>query len=223
MAQVPDDFGLIECAGCKAPLIVHMDGRVEFSGVQEASEPANEAEFDNSEPHPEPIKEAAFDFGPSGEAEFELEPGPPVEPAHEPEPEILEPPAPDATIANFATADEEISDKTAPMYKPEAQPETVDLSDIARFGNSNASSTGDGALRYNLFISGIDTSDVREAFREAITDRKLVWDTEQILRSVKNGEVGIQNVPPTKAYILVSRLRNLPVQVRWEQYAVSQG
>ncbi len=30
---VKDDFGLLECPGCQAQLIVHMDGRVEYKGA----------------------------------------------------------------------------------------------------------------------------------------------------------------------------------------------
>lgn len=109
-----------------------------------------------------------------------------------------------------------------PVYQSAAAPNSPDLSDVARFGNSDLSGGRDGALRYTLFIEGIDTADVRAAFREAITDRKFVWDIDTILRSVRNGEVKIQNVAPSKAYILISRLRSLPVKVRWEQYALSQ-
>ncbi len=98
-----------------------------------------------------------------------------------------------------------------------------DLGDVASFGNSEASGGREGPLRYNLFIEGIDTVDVRESFREALTDRKLMWDTDQILRSIRNGNVNIPNVAPTKAYILITRLRGMPVQVRWEQYAISQS
>jgi hypothetical protein len=100
--------------------------------------------------------------------------------------------------------------------------DSADLSDIAQFGNSETSGSRDGSLRYNLFISGIDTSDVRMAFREALTDRKFLWDTDQILRSLRNGQVRIENVSATKAHVLISRLRSMPVKIRWEQYAVQQ-
>ena len=107
-------------------------------------------------------------------------------------------------------------------YVSAASSSSPDLSDIAAFGNSEMSGGRDGTLRYNLIIEGIDTADVREAFREAITDRKFAWDIDQILRSVRNGKVQIQNVAPTKGYILVTRLRGLPVKIRWEQYAIQQ-
>ena len=98
-----------------------------------------------------------------------------------------------------------------------------DLTDIAEFGNSEVSSSRDGTLRYDIVVTGIDTSDVRESFRQAITDAKLVWDTANILRTLKDGEVKMINVSPAKAFMVISRLRNLPVKVRWEQHAISQS
>jgi hypothetical protein len=128
----------------------------------------------------------------------------------------------DPTVVTYEIADDNQQTSVEEFRPPGATPDSPDLSDIARFGNSENARTADGSLRYTVFVTGIDTADVREAFREAITDRKLVWDIDQILRSLKNGEVAIENVTPPKAYILITRLRNLPVNVRWEQYAISQ-
>ena len=112
-----------------------------------------------------------------------------------------------------------------PVYEPEptGRGGSSDLSDIARFGNSDVTGSRDGSLRYNLLVEGIDTSDVREAFREALTDRKFVWDTDDILRTIQNGAVRIENVVASKAFVLVSRLRALPVRISWEQYAVQSN
>ncbi len=121
----------------------------------------------------------------------------------------------------FPDFDSPAAASTGDVYQSNSSP-SPNLADVAAFGNSDLSGGREGPLRYNLFIEGIDTVDVREAFREALTDRKLMWDTDTILRSLRNGQVKIQNVPPTKAYILITRLRTMPVQVRWEQYAVSQ-
>lgn len=138
-----------------------------------------------------------------------------------PEDEIMEGAPEPAAEYSF---DEESGDRepAPPAYTSASSPGSSDLSDVARFGNSDISGSRDGALRYTVFIEGIDTSDVRIAFREALTDRKFVWDIDNILRSVRNGEVTIPNVSPAKAYILISRLRNLPLRVRWEQYAIHQ-
>jgi hypothetical protein len=118
---------------------------------------------------------------------------------------------------------EEPSAETYQMEPPTTGQDSHDLSDIGRFGNSDASAVGEGSLRYNIYVSGIDTADVRSQFREAVTDKKMMWDTDLILRSIQNGEVKVAGMSAVKAYILVSRLRNLPVQVRWEQYAISQA
>lgn len=130
-------------------------------------------------------------------------------------------PPPVAANADYDFDDPGGGEPPPPAYNS-APGNSPDLSDVARFGNSDLAGSRDGALRYTLFIEGIDTSDVRAAFREAITDRKFVWDIDSILRQVRNGEVTIQNVAPSKAYILITRLRNLPIKVRWEQYAISQ-
>lgn len=122
--------------------------------------------------------------------------------------------------------DEPAESEEAPVVYSSAPPpeprNPADLSDLADFGNADLSSGREGPLRYNLFISGIDTKDVREAFREALTDRKFVWDTDQILKSIREGQVKIENASATKAYMLVIRLRNLPLHIRWEQHVVHQ-
>lgn len=227
-AKIPDDFGLIECPSCSAQLIVHMDGRVEYSGANESPSEVSEDEVTPTVLRPQPPEED-FNFG---EASPEIE-----IPADTPN---LESPGNSQLGEDFVLSPEELVPTVAAqpleepfpvvqdnapteVYRPEGPAvDSPDLSDIAEFGNSDQASGRDGSLRYNLFITGIDTADVREAFREAITDRKLVWDIDQILRSLRNGEVEIQNVTPPKAYILISRLRGIPVRVRWEQYALSQ-
>lgn len=305
-APVKDDFGLLECAGCGAQLLVHMDGRVEYQGAKESSQ-LRESESQAAREMPaepaEPMREFDLDFGlaessdPADseptqmrttllpDAAEDLVPPvktgvgftlpeddlydanqdytndvnisggqePPPLPNPDPEPETMpeseyhaEPekeflgaadpdPQDDKTVAMAAPAtdaapapaDDMFADFDAPSPPTEnvyssAAPSSPNLGDVANFGNSEMSGGREGPLRYNLFIEGIDTVDVREAFREAITDRKLMWDTDQILRAVRNGCVNIPNVAPTKAYILITRLRGMPVQVRWEQYAISQ-
>jgi hypothetical protein len=219
-ADIPDDFGLLECPSCSAQLIVHMDGRVEYSGAQESPlmEPEELDPDDATSVAVEPSAES-FEFS-DEEQNLELPPEVPEENAPALEFNIGDQEPDEAPPAELTDPFEAIPDEpAAEVYRPAA--DSPDLSDVADFGNSDTSGR-DGSLRYDLIITGIDTADVREAFREAITDRKLVWDIDQILRSLKNGEVRIENVTPPKAYMVISRLRSLPVQVRWEQYAVSQ-
>jgi len=214
--RVADDFGLVECPSCGAQLIVHVDGRVEYSGNQESSQ----------------VEEV--DSVPAAEAEEEAEERLPIMdfPAEEDDSPLEEP-----HVANIqlppelggGVPSEQMFDGTEPddepppaAYEPPKPGNSPDLSDLAAFANSPESGGREGPLRYNLQVTGIDTVDVRDAFREAITDRKFMWDTEQIVRSIRHGEVNIVNVPPGKAFMLITRLRNLPVKVKWEQHAITQ-
>lgn len=195
---VSADFGLAQCEQCGAHLIVHADGHVEYSGSQADEE---------VEPSPISTEESAGLPDPVEDMVQEAEPE-----------EATPPPSEDLFHEDMASAEPE-----APaVYSPPSTSDSPDLSDIAQFGNSDHLSR-DGSLRYNLFVTGIDTADVREAFREALIDRKFVWDTDEILRSIHHGEVKIANVTAVKASVLISRLRHLPLKIKWEQYAVHQA
>lgn len=210
-ADISDDFGLIECPSCSAQLIVHVDGRVEASsGEPESVSPPLES----------PMIGEELESIPEGEFEPEMEP-------IAVDAEIAAEPAAEADAAAEAeySFDQpaDAQDPPPQVYAPPpATSASPDLSDVQAFGNSDSSGGREGNLRYNLTLEGIDTSDIREAFREALTDRKFMWDTDQILRSIKHGRVRIENVSPIKAYILITRLRSLPIHVHWEQYAVHQ-
>lgn len=231
---------------------MHMDGHVEYKGADQADDfaeappPAPGSEEEPPDLVPPSQSQAGYSLP---EEEVNLPPEPESfmigqEEEEPPAPELFEEDhtvlsSPDhgqsepeeelasqeATTFDFDTppeGPEEEATPPPPAYVSAANPDSPDLSDIAAFGNSEMSGGRDGTLRYNFIIEGIDTADVREAFREAITDRKFVWDIDQILRSVRNGKVQIQNVAPTKGYILVTRLRGLPLKIRWEQYAIQQ-
>lgn len=287
-APVNVDFGLTDCESCGAQLLVHADGRIEYSGATvqedtrdlppEVRDEERILDFDEllepTRTFPESIRqdvvqeetaanaltemlfeeavseapaEAAIsenasdlDGGPAAKALAEMlfddvggetpqsvmESASPESAPYETISEVNSDPQPaespaeeflDMPIENSVVPEEEPA-----VYKPQTEEPSSELAAIAKFGNSENLSR-DGNLRYNVFITGIDTIDVREAFREAITDRKFVWDIDQIVKSIRNGEVQIQNITPIKAHILISRLRGLPVQVTWEQYAIHQG
>lgn len=217
-----DEFGLIECTQCGAQLLVHMDGRVEHSGAQvlEGDPPVQNEQDSGSSSESQEMEMAGEDLGEfeatSSTSHVELNSAEDLDAA----------PAPAFEDELFAEEPPPLTQASAPVLVPSAEELALgspDLSDIERFGNSAESAAGTGPLRYNLYIGGIDTSDMRRDFREAITDRKMMWDTDQILRSIHNGEVKLAGISAVKAYILVSRLRNMPLSIRWEQYAISQS
>ena len=93
---------------------------------------------------------------------------------------------------------------------------------LAKFANSEISSAKDGPLLFRLFVSGIDSKEMRESIREVLEDTRFGWDTDQIFAKLERGVLKIENLSPVKASILVTRIKRLPVRIRWEQYAISQ-
>lgn len=110
-------------------------------------------------------------------------------------------------IAASTTNDEEVSS---------------DLSEVAEYGNSPESSGVEGTLRYDIRISGIDSPEVRNDFKEALIDARLIWDVEEILEGLENGSVEIKNVSAVKASIVVNRIKTMPISIEWTQKAIHQ-
>ena len=92
-----------------------------------------------------------------------------------------------------------------------------DLSDVAAYGNAE-SSTYKGLLRYDLQITGVDSSSVEAQILSILEDSRLKQDAKACLDSKKNGIVQIKNLNPVKAVYLVSQLMHLPVELSWKQY-----
>lgn len=226
---LPDDFGLIECSQCGAPLFVDMDGNVEHQGAEVVEEPVEEASEPMDAFHSDDFQPVTMDSEPA-EPEF-VETDNPEEVASEEidedafdeEPAPADPP-PTEGFEGFSV--EEIENQPEPqmqMMPPSTPNGSQDLSDLSQFANSSESGTRDGNLRYTVFIDGIDTADIREGFRDVVSDRRFLWDTDRILRSIKDGQVKIEDVSAVKALLLIHRLRSLPLKVKWEQYAIHQS
>ena len=109
------------------------------------------------------------------------------------------------------------SDPPAPPVLPDA------INDLSSLANSVETTSLNGALRYTVEISGIDTADIRNEFRELISDRRFLWDVDGIIRSIRSGAVKFEDVTAVKALLLVHRLRALPVRVQWEQHVLHES
>lgn len=238
-AEITEDFGIVECHSCQAQLVIHIDGRVEHAGAVDSTtdEKVMVEDEDSSSPEEAPaFFDAPQEFDPEPDAEVSKVMTAPVAappPLPEPTQYTPSPSAPPdlatkgrdplAILEDYEEEEEEESEEYVSSAPPIHPIDSADLADLARFANSAESGGRDGSLRYTLYIEGIDTADVREAFKEAITDKKLLWDTEGILRSIRRGEVKIENVSSAKAHIVVTRLKLLPLTVSWEQHAIHEG
>ncbi|MCB0366067.1 MAG: hypothetical protein H6624_17935 [Bdellovibrionaceae bacterium] len=97
-----------------------------------------------------------------------------------------------------------------------------DMSNLSDFGNSEQSVGQSGPLRVRVRMEGIDSPELREDLRDALTDKKFLWDTEELMRSIDGGVLIIDNATPLKAAILIERVKSLPLEITWEQFAITQ-
>jgi len=231
-SEVPDDFGLIECAECKTPLVVQMDGSVQSMAPASAKASAGEPEAESG---PEPVNSTSMNFSEMLVDEAMSPAGEPVD--HGPLPDEADPndsfgmseapivgrdetPAFPPPLPEAGPEVEEASDVDAFFDEPEPLPPDLapppELSDLSNLANDTA--VQNGSLRYTILIAGIDTADIRKEFRELISDRRFLWDVEGILKSIQAGKVRMKDVSAVKAILLIHRLRSLPVHVQWEQH-----
>ncbi len=106
---------------------------------------------------------------------------------------------------------------------PSATTSEQHMDELQDFANSPLSQGRDGLLRVNLTISGIDTADLRNLVHEALLDKKFLWDAEGMMKNINSGQLYIQDLPSVKAAVLLLRLKNIPVNVSWEQHAIHQA
>ncbi len=90
--------------------------------------------------------------------------------------------------------------------------------EISDFGNSDAHVSG---LNYDLKITGLDTQVTMKQFKEIIEDPRFGWDSSEMLRGVKNGQITIEKLNPVKAFILAKRLQFLDIEKNWKQNALA--
>lgn len=115
------------------------------------------------------------------------------------------------------------SEAPAPSdYVPPAAENLEDMSNLAKYGNSEESQGRAGPLRVKVRVAGIDSPEIREELRAALTDKKFLWDTEEMMRSIDRGVLVIPNATPLKAAILIERIKGMPLDISWEQFAITQ-
>lgn len=269
--QLTEDFGLIECPGCRTPLVLDLDGAVRVADDSaDGSTAVNFGVLEEESNHPAPImaaKDANKKFQDIGMDESENQTsdlslmtsdikgkppqattaqevwGEPMQAVEGEENAVVEKVVEEGVAAE---APEEqgveeiesnaISAESLDNEKPkefgfldeeeiEAPPivqNPGDLSDLADFGNSVDSHSRDGGLRYKLIISGIDSADLRSALRDVLSDKRLLLDYEVLLKSVKDGVMLVDNINAVKATILIQRISELPIEIKWEQHAIFQ-
>lgn len=236
--ELSDDFGLIDCPGCDASLFIEMDGSVRSTSESASPEPALAAEppmmeedFSTHEAEDSPVADPTGDFLEEDQNDFAFEMSEP-EPQEEPEPaadlesgmSLDEPPAAMDSVEEppakeFEDIYSDPAEPDAPLEVPSPVSDSLESADLSNLATAIDQQGAVEGLRYNLKISGIDTSDLRREVFEALLDKKLGWDTEEVMNSIEAGVLELKSVSAVKAHVVVQRLKVLPLKIRWEQYA----
>lgn len=199
-----DDFGLVDCGQCGVGLFIEFDGTVRRR--EEDSTPPL------AQSTPPPLEPSALSDALDSEQSQILDLGEPEIPSTE---RLVNP-----TEVTGSDVEEVPFELAPPMVMSEEPPSANPLAEITEFGNSSASSSQDGAYHYDLLISGIDSSEIRNAVKEVLSDQFFIWDVEPLLRSILQGELKLSQVSSAKAALVVQRLSGLPVRVKWVQHAL---
>lgn len=226
-ADLGDEFGMATCPVCSTVYFIDADGDLSISSEPHSQPPPSyePAGFESDLLPPldsgfEPVQmDENFDIGQPIDIEFET-----PEQADEPRAPQEREPALDA----FAPVNLD-ADAFEPPIAPEAAAEpapTLDPGDplgIKGYIDSEISQAKDGHLLFRVYVSGIDSKEIRESLREAMSDSRFGWDADEVLGRVQKGELKLENVSPVKASILVNRIKRLPVHIRWEQYDIKDA
>lgn len=74
-----------------------------------------------------------------------------------------------------------------------------------------------GHLLYDIEIEGIDGSKLRNELYEELKDPRWGWIAIELMGTVNNGRLVLNDVNAVKASLLVNRLKALPLEIKWKQ------
>lgn len=231
--KLKDDYGMVTCPNCAVVLFVDMDGVAQAAGDTPESPSAGPVESAPVDPvpfsfdSPLPVEEEPAPFELPGMSDTPADSAAGMSPASaapagSAPPENLESPSPDSQAL-----DQELDMGQFLGYSPtsnasSSQNDPNDPLGISAYANSELSSAKDGPLVVTVIISGIDTKDLRNEIRQAIQDSRFGWDAGAVMASIKGGNLVLPRISPVKASIVINRIKNLAVQIRWEQNAITE-
>ncbi len=104
--------------------------------------------------------------------------------------------------------------------EPTSNLDSSDFSDVVSFGNAD---TMAGPLTYAVVIEGIDSAQVFHDVKEAMYDSKFGWDVNEQMAQVNRGRLVLPGLSPAKAFVLINRIKYLPLKISWRQDVLSNS
>jgi hypothetical protein len=214
-ADIDSAFGILNCPNCQALLVIDLDGNASLAetSADPTLDPASQLRsFSES-----PGVQASQDFSVvhrANETKVSLN--------HQYAASAKDP-AENAADFEVEAKSDNFDDLVPSQMIPSPMKPGPVIQDIADFANSTDSDSREGSFYVTLRLSGIDSPEIRASVAAALNDRKMNWDSDEIIRLVKLGQLVLPKLNPVKASVLINRLKALPIQLSWEQHAVSDN
>lgn len=195
-SEIPESaFGLYTCTSCSSVLNVDMEGRSYFA--EDMSPQSVDQNFSGSVEVSESDQEVSL---------------------------IKE------IQQNYSqmSPEEDMSGRTVaidPYTLPDRQADlsSTSFEDVVKYAQSESSNAASGAFYYDVLLEGIDSEDLRVSVREALRDVRFGWKVEDQMGKVRRGTLLLEKLNPVKASIVISRLKSLPLKIKWSQNGILES
>lgn len=96
----------------------------------------------------------------------------------------------------------------------------ADFSDVLAFGNSDADVS---TFKYVVTIEGIDSSKLRHDLAIAMSDTRFGWDPNDLISQITQERLVLTDLSTAKAFVLINRIKYLPLKIFWRQDVLSSS
>ncbi|HRO67343.1 MAG TPA: hypothetical protein PL182_07255 [Pseudobdellovibrionaceae bacterium] len=220
---------LFNCPHCRAVFFVDWNGQPEAMAEHEPEPPPSESplempavgnEFQASPlemPSPEEAPsfvetplESPLDTSVEAPVEIPFE-APPAGETFTPETSPTYEETPDASLTPPESTDSFMGGESFAAPEESA---VGGMADVLNYGNQENST---GPLTYTVLIAGLELAETFEKLKEALTDSRFNWESDEVMAQVQAGRLELKGLNPTKASILINRIKYLPIEVSWKQ------
>lgn len=201
------NFGaLFTCKSCQAVYFIGFDGKPEFGEIQPyeiiPDEPLDMSTLPPTN-LPDAISAVMDELSKTNEVAVELDPMQPLT---------------DFNQNEFSVDTQPFEALVPQPVQSTARSPFADIAkEISDYGNSESQIAH---LNYDLRVAGLDTAELISGLKEAIDDSRFGWDMNEVMKTMKAGEIRFEKLNPVKAFILAKRLQFLNVDKIWNQNAV---
>ena len=117
----------------------------------------------------------------------------------------------------------EPSEEEAGLIEPPSEKEQKeDFAEVAKFGNTQDLDR-EGPFLYDLILTAINSQNVREKVLSVLEDEHLNLSLQEKPPLIKDGKITIPKISPVKAYVIITSLMGLPLEISWTQHHIADS